>query len=102
MNNTGLPDEALEKLRIVFASHPEIRKVTLYGSRAKGMYRTGSDIDLCVNAPDWTLSDLSNLTVELDDLNLPWILDVNLEHLIQLPELKEHIQRVGLPLFRRP
>jgi len=101
MQTTGLQLETVEKFRNVFARYPEIEKVTLYGSRAKGTHRRGSDIDFCVMAPGWTPSELSRLVTELDALNLPWNLDVNLEHFIHLPALREHIQRVGLTFYSR-
>jgi len=99
MRTTGLPEEVLARLRHVFSGHPEIESVTLFGSRAKGTHRAGSDVDLCVTAPEWTSSDLSRLLTELDDLNLPWTLDVNLDHFIQLPALRGHIHRVGIQVF---
>ncbi len=102
MQTAGLQLETVEKLRNVFARHPEIQKVTLYGSRAKGTHRTGSDIDFCITAPGWTSSELSRLATELEGLNLPWTLDINLYHFIQLPALREHIERVGVLFFPEP
>lgn len=99
MTQTGLPDAVIEHLNRVFSRHDEIAKVLLYGSRAKGTFRNGSDIDLTVIAPHWTHSDLSRLVTELDDLNLPWMLDVQLDHHIELPALREHIERVGVKIY---
>lgn len=99
MTQTGLPDAVIEKLENVFSDYDEIVAVLLYGSRAKGTFRNGSDIDLKVIAPHWTHSDLSRLVTELDDLNLPWMLDVQLDHLIELPALREHIERVGITIY---
>ncbi|MCS6796683.1 MAG: nucleotidyltransferase domain-containing protein, partial [Raineya sp.] len=42
----GLPNSAIEAIQKVFSKYPEIEKVILYGSRAMGNYRVGSDIDL--------------------------------------------------------
>ncbi len=47
-NNFELPDDAIKKIRAVFANYGEIKKVLLYGSRAKGNNRFNSDIDLCI------------------------------------------------------
>jgi predicted nucleotidyltransferase len=99
MSIQGLPEGIQEKLQTVFQRHPGIQNVTLYGSRAKGTARSSSDIDLCILAPDWGSPDLSKLVTELDELNLPWKLDVNLEHMIQLPALREHIDRVGKTIY---
>lgn len=42
----GLKDTSIQKIRGVFARYPQVEKAVLYGSRAKGNYKNGSDIDL--------------------------------------------------------
>lgn len=42
----GLSDATIAKLCGVFAQFPDIDKAILYGSRTKGNYKVGSDIDL--------------------------------------------------------
>lgn len=42
----GLPPQAVESIRQVLGRFPGIEQAVLYGSRAKGNFRTGSDIDL--------------------------------------------------------
>ncbi len=51
----GLPKKTIQNLQAVFRKHPEIQSVTLYGSRAKGTFKRGSDIDLTLHAPTWSL-----------------------------------------------
>ena len=46
----GLSDATIEKIRSVFARHPQVEKAVLYGSRAKGTFRNGSYIDLSLFA----------------------------------------------------
>jgi predicted nucleotidyltransferase len=43
---SGLPETTIAKIRAVLARFPEVEKAILYGSRAKGNFKTGSDIDL--------------------------------------------------------
>ncbi|MFB6259136.1 MAG: nucleotidyltransferase domain-containing protein, partial [Thiohalorhabdaceae bacterium] len=64
----GLPQHAVDRLRDVFRRWPQIERVILYGSRAKGNFRRGSDIDLCVVGEDLGVSDLLKLDGEIDDL----------------------------------
>lgn len=52
----GLSFSAQDQLTHVFQKHPQIEKVILYGSRAKGNYRAGSDIDITIVAPKMDLS----------------------------------------------
>jgi uncharacterized protein len=92
----GLPGAVMDALQTVFKQHLKIEKVILYGSRAKGNYRTASDIDLCLEGNALTLKDLLAIDNQLDDLLLPWTIDLSLKHQIDNPELLKHIERVGI------
>jgi len=95
----GLPDKAIAQLCGVFSHYPAIHSVLLYGSRAKGNYRPGSDIDLSIQAPTLGLTDLLAIENQIDDLLLPWTVDLSLLHHIDNPELIDHIRRIGAPLY---
>ncbi len=82
----------------VFSKHIQIIKVILYGSRAKGNFKPGSDIDLTLVAPQMNLSELLKIENELDDLLLPYKIDLSLIHHIDNQDLLDHISRVGIPL----
>ena len=82
----GLPESAIARICAIFAAHPEIEKAVLYGSRAKGNFKPGSDIDLTLYGSGLTHALLLDLLVELDDLLLPWMIDLSsLPALIILP-----------------
>lgn len=97
----GLPPQVLERLNAVFRAWPQIDRVILYGSRAKGSFRTGSDIDLCLEANSMQIEDLLKLSGEIDDLLLPWKVDLAVKHTIENPDLLAHIERVGVPVYQR-
>ncbi len=97
-HDTGLPAEAIERLLEVFADYPEIAAIRLFGSRAKGNYRHGSDIDLCLEAPTLSAARRLQMETRIDDLLLPWRVDLVLRHEIDLPALLAHIDRVGICL----
>ena len=94
-NKFGLPTDSLLALQNIFKQH-HIHKVILYGSRAKGNYRPGSDIDLCIDCTALGLSELLTIENQIDDLLLPWKVDLTLKHNIDNPDLLEHINRVGV------
>ncbi|MDX2345276.1 MAG: nucleotidyltransferase domain-containing protein [Legionella sp.] len=96
--NHGLPIEAVNAINKVFKQDPNIEKVILYGSRAKGNYRASSDIDLCLEGQALTLKDLLAIENQLDDLLLPWEIDLSLKHQIDNPKLLGHIKSVGIVL----
>lgn len=97
----GLPPAAVEKIRIVFARHPQVEKAVLYGSRAKGNYKNGSDIDLTLYGDGLNLGILLKILNELDDLLLPWLIDLSIFSTIDHAELREHIERVGKVFYQR-
>ena len=101
----GLSGSVIQKLHSVFAKHPEISKVVLYGSRAKGNYKTGSDIDLTLfgdEADDVLTSEiLSKITEEIDDLLLPYTLDLSIFKQLSKTEFIDHIKRVGVVFYQK-
>lgn len=98
----GLPMDVLDSLRAAFAGQPQVQRAVVYGSRAKGTHRPGSDIDVVLEAPALTFTDLLRLKTSLDDLMLPYQIDLSALHQIDNPALLDHIQRVGKPLWVRP
>ncbi len=98
----GLKGATIERICSVLERHPQVERAVLYGSRAKGNYRTGSDIDLALEGgPELTLSVLHRITDELDDLLLPYTFDVCLYRDIRDPDVLDHIRRVGIAFYER-
>jgi predicted nucleotidyltransferase len=101
MSNCGLSLETVDKLRCVFARYPEVEQAVLYGSRAKGNYKHGSDIDLTLHGGALTPSLCATIADALDELLLPYMIDLSLYSSLHHPELEAHIQRVGIVLYQR-
>ena len=97
----GIPQDNSQRLLELIRSHPHVQKVVLYGSRALGRQRAGSDIDLCLVAPSMALGELLELGAALDDLLLPWQIDLQLWHLIAHEGLLSHLDRAGQLLWER-
>lgn len=95
----GLTQRALKLLRDLFATNSHIDRAIVYGSRAKGNYRHGSDIDIALDAPSMDFVGFSRLCTAVDDLMLPWNVDLSLLSHIDNPDLLDHIARVGQPLW---
>lgn len=100
--DTGLAEGTITRINAVFAGVPEIDQVTLYGSRAKGSYRNGSDIDLAIRGEALDHAQLLQIETELDDLLLPYTIDLCLLHRIDNQELLDHIRRVGIVMYEKP
>jgi predicted nucleotidyltransferase len=97
----GLDQKTIDKINSVFEKHSEIEKVIIYGSRAKGNYRTGSDIDLTLFGNDLKYDLIGKVNSEIDDLNTPYLFDISIFQMLNTPSLEEHINRVGKLFYQR-
>lgn len=96
----GLQSNEVQRIRAVLGAHPEVKQAMIYGSRAMGTERPGSDIDLTLRGPvKWV--DLQKIETELDSLDLPYKIDLSIESQIENPELLGHIERHGQPLYEQ-
>jgi len=98
----GLPANAITALCSVLRQYPSVENAIVYGSRAKGNFRPGSDLDLTLEGQELTFTDLMRIDTALDDLMLPWKIDLSLRAHIDDPALLDHIERVGQVLWSKP
>ncbi len=101
MMKFGLKDETINKINSIFIKYPEVEKAVLYGSRAKGNYKNGSDIDLTLFGVNLDLSIIYRIEEEIDDLLLPYTFDISIYHQISNENLIEHIDRVGVVFYEK-
>lgn len=99
--NHGLSADTVARLTAVLARFPEVEKAMLYGSRAKGDYRKGSDIDLALFGDGLTEKAMSQIYWALDDLLLPYKIDLSLFSALKHPALIDHIRGAGIALYTR-
>jgi predicted nucleotidyltransferase len=97
----GLKQSDIESIRNVFKLHPSITRAILYGSRAKGNYRDASDIDLTLQGDKLDYAELVAIDNKLDDLLLPYTMDLSIHHNIENIDLIEHIERVGQVFYSK-
>lgn len=97
----GLKVETLDRIRDVLNAFPEVEKCVVYGSRAMGNYRKNSDIDLTLIGSKLTLKELLRIDNELDELLLPYQIDLSIFHQIENPDLIKHIEEHGKALFEK-
>lgn len=97
----GLSDATVAGICGVFTRFPAIERAVLYGSRAKGNFKPGSDIDLSLVGENLTPSHLGGIAEALDDLLLPYTFDLSIFERIENVELRDHIQRVGRVFYER-
>lgn len=97
----GLSEKTIQGIRETFATFPQIEKAVIYGSRAKGNFKNGSDIDLTLHGKDLTARLLRKIENELDELLLPYKIDLSVFEKISNPDFVEHIQRVGMVFYEK-
>lgn len=95
----GLKDEVIEEIQSIFIKYPQIEKAVLYGSRAKGNFKNGSDIDLTLFGAGLNLNLLYKIENEIDDLLLPYSIDLSIFEQITNTDLIEHIGRAGIVFY---
>lgn len=97
----GLNPGVLNALQSELSRIPQVQQARVYGSRAKGNYRPGSDIDIALFGSALTPQHLLTLENRLDDLLLPYQIDLCHFESLQNPALIDHIQRVGIIIYTR-
>lgn len=96
----GLAAEYNAEIAAIMARHPEIKRVVLYGSRAKGTYTDRSDIDLAIIGNTIDHQTLGSIKLDLDESDIPLPIDVLDYTTLENQDLKAHIDRVGLTIYR--
>lgn len=86
----------------IFAQYPEILKVVIYGSRAKGTYRKGSDIDMSIfDDGSMSRSSFLNIVNDFEESLLPYLVDLSLFRDLKNEDLIAHINRVGKIIYTK-
>ena len=101
MMKFGLKETTIQKIQDVLAQFPQVRTAVLYGSRAKGNYRNGSDIDLTLKGDNINLNVINKIELALDELYLPYTFDLSAFNQIDNPDLIGHVNRIGQVFYER-
>jgi predicted nucleotidyltransferase len=97
----GIKDNTFELIVNALKNCNEIDSAVIFGSRAKGNYKKGSDIDIALKGENLSDEIITRLSRIINiDLPVPYKVDlINYNH-IKNKDLIEHIERVGIPLFQ--
>jgi predicted nucleotidyltransferase len=97
----GLKEENIARMQTVFSYFPEVEKAILYGSRAKGNFKPNSDIDITLTGDLLSLDLLNQIEWKLDDLLLPYKIDLSILQHLKNDEFIKQIQETGIVLFTK-
>lgn len=97
----GIDEALLHSLIELFKKNGAVEQAILFGSRAKGNYHAGSDIDLTVTGKNLSFDDYLALNAQINGLDTLYTIDLIRYESIDSAELKEHIKRVGIVLYQK-
>src|SRR5574344_2024109 len=100
MTDFGLNEKNIKILIDFFRGIEEIFEVKVYGSRAIGTYRNGSDIDFAIYGK---INDdlISKIKYQIDELPMPYMFDITDYNTISNAKLKEHIEKFGKTFYKK-
>ena len=96
---SALPETIHKELKTIFGKYPNIKKVILYGSRAKETNTKRSDIDLVITNSQLDRIALSNIKSEIEESDIPNLVDIQILEEIDNQDLLDHINRVGKVIY---
>ncbi|MBN1981674.1 MAG: nucleotidyltransferase domain-containing protein [Chitinivibrionales bacterium] len=102
MNTFGISEKSYSLIQSTLAHFEEIEVAVIFGSRAKGNFRNGSDIDLALKGKECTPRTALDVSGKLNEsLPIPYRVDVLDYNSIQHQQLKEHIDRMGIIFYTK-
>ena len=100
--NFGISEKSINMIIETLKKWVEIEKAVVFGSRAMGNYKNGSDIDLAIYGSEVREEIINDVRVQLnEELPLPYYFDIiHYESLVH-EGLKEHIDTFGKLFYER-
>lgn len=100
-NKFGLTERDMTTIQDIFNKYPDVIEVHICGSRAKGNYKPGSDIDLAVMNEGLAPRTIGKLLTDFEESSLPYAIDIVDFTLLNHNEFIKHIDRVGVVLYQK-
>lgn len=99
-NNLGLLDSDIQEIINVLSQFSYIDKAVIFGSRAKGNFKQGSDVDIAVYGSKLNLETIHKISFQLnEETNMPYKFDTIHYNNIQDLKVIDHINRVGIEIY---
>ncbi|AQQ71199.1 putative nucleotidyltransferase [Limihaloglobus sulfuriphilus] len=78
----GLKDLDISRIQGVLKDFPNVQRAMIYGSRAMGTYKRGSDIDLALYGKSLNPDEIGRIRIQLDDLKSTYVSTVSLKEAV--------------------
>jgi len=100
MNRYGISKYSYERILHLLKQYPEIKEVTIFGSRAIGKDKNGSDIDLAISGESVSSNLIYKLKIIFNErLPIPYKVDIVHYDTLAHEGLKDHIRRKGKTFY---
>ena len=100
--NYGFKDADLEIICNVFHNEGKIEEAVIFGSRAQGNYKNGSDIDIALKGKKIDAGIISHISYQLNEETLlPYKFDIINYHTINNDALIGQIDRTGVTIYSK-
>ncbi|MDB5255437.1 MAG: hypothetical protein JWM14_132 [Chitinophagaceae bacterium] len=101
MIKSGLTERDLNTISSIFSKYPSVHLVYLFGSRAKGNYKKGSDIDMAIMNAGVIEETISRIKGDFEESSLPYLVDLVYYPSLNHVDMKEHIDRVHITVYEK-
>lgn len=100
-NEFGLTQREMEETIQILRARPDVKRVHIFGSRAKGTFHSGSDVDLAIMDTNVDAKIVLQLASDFEESYLPYSVDIVNNHCLENTAFKDHIDRVGKLFYSR-
>ena len=97
---SGLSPVELARICTILQTVAGVNKAVLFGSRAMGLARANSDVDLMLYGDNLKLCDIMQIHSLLEETELPYQFDL-IRHDAKNAALLEHVKQYGEIIFQR-
>jgi len=97
---TDLTDEELMQIRSILKTVPSVGKAVLFGSRAMGLARSNSDVDIMLYGDGLKMIDIMQINRLLEETTLPYHFDL-IRYDVKNQTLLDHVKQYGKVIFEQ-
>ena len=100
MDKFGLKEGILDSIVNILKQYKEIERASIFGSRARGDYKSTSDIDIVIYGDLVTNTINTKVFFEIEELYIPFKVDlINYNTLDNKNKIKDNIEKEGVDIY---
>ncbi len=99
--NMGLTTQQYDLIVQTVFKDPAVDSAYIFGSRAMGTFKDGSDVDIVIAGQKVTLNTVAHILETLEYSTLPYKVDIVVKSQIESLALLEHIKEHGVEIKRK-